>query len=142
MSKTLSFFYPDPITGMLKMGFNKGPQIISGVQILLDKIAYLLQTNVGSNYFTPLIGCVLAQQSKLTGSPKDETELKLVVYSAIKAVESMIMTEQALTPDLPPDEQLISLELSDLLQDPDDPTSYLVEVIVNTVSNQSYYLTV
>ena len=141
MSKTLSIYYPDPDTGYLRMGFNGGANAITGVQVLLDKVALLLLNRIGSSVFTPSKGSELADRTNVYGDAKDDAELKLSIYSAIKKVESTILADQA-TVTTPDDEKLVSLEISDITQDSTDLTIYYVEVIVNTATNQSYYVTV
>ena len=142
--RSIKVYYPDPDTGSLVMGFHGStPAQVTGVQVLLERIAKLLTTRVSSNLFNPELGSAIGQKQTLT---QDNTlALQVLIHSAVDAVSNQIQVEQddqsqSGTP-LTPEQQLLSLEVSSIVQGA-DPTAWYVEVLVITGANETYFLTV
>ena len=141
MKRTLRIFYTDPITGLLETKLTDGYMEQSfGVNVLLEKVAKLLYTSAQSNYFSPSLGSPIG--SKMTMNVADKIRIELVLHDGIKQIESQILDEQATEgADLDPEQQLVSLEISNIYQG-EDPTAWYIEVIVRTAANQSFFVTV
>lgn len=139
--RSVKIFYPDPDTGSLIMGFNSAaPAQVTGVQVLLERIAKLLTTKVGSNLFSPEQGSALGQKQTFTSD--NAVEVQIMVYSAVASVSEQIQREQyESTTALTPDQKLLSLEVSNIVQG-SDPSTWYVEVLVVTGANETYFLTV
>lgn len=141
--RSIQIYYPDPVTGALQMQFFNGTiEQVSGVQVLLNRISKLLMTKSGTNYFSPESGSALGD--KRTVSFSDQVQFELVAHDAVSSIETQIINEQTLDNGvaLTPDQQLESLTISNIYQDPTDPTGWYLELLVHTLANQSYFITV
>jgi len=123
------------------MGFqNGGPSQVSGVQVLLERVAKLLTTELGSNSFNPELGSQIGRKQTLTQD--NSLELQVLIHSAVDNVSNQIQIEQGdSAAPLTPDQKLLSLEVSSILRGT-DPTTWYVEVLVITGANETYFLTV
>jgi hypothetical protein len=136
--KSLSIFYIDPATNKLVAGFqNNIPKKISNIQVLLEKIAKLLMTRVSSNRFTPKAGFRVNVGSLVS----DDVELRVSMHNAVSELEQFLLSEQA-TANFTNEQTLVKLEISQMITDPDDPSRILLEVLVKTKANQTFFVTV
>ncbi len=123
------------------MRFSSGvPEPVTGVEILLERVAKLLLTSVSSNVFTPSHGTAIGDKTTMTFS--NPVQVELAINSAVEAAQETILAEQ-LELDNVPDEQLLDrLEISQIFKSAQDPTVWHVEILVHTKQNQTFYLTV
>lgn len=136
--KSLSIFYVDPVTNKLVAGFrNNIPKKITNIQVLLEKIAKLLMTQVSSNRFTPKAGF----RVNIGGLVSGDVELRVSMHNAVAELERYLLSEQA-TANFTDEQTLVKLEISQLITDPDNPTGILLEVLVKTKTNQTFFVTV
>jgi hypothetical protein len=138
--RSLRIYYPNS-SGVLEMRMtNNVPEQASDVQILLERITKLLQTRVGSNFFSPTAGCAIGAKNSFASS--DAAQFEIILHDAVKKVETYIINEQLTdSQTLTADQKLESLEISNIFQDA-DPTGWLVEIIVHTLANQDFFITV
>ena len=113
------------------------PSMKKNVQVLLDKVSLCLLTTLGESKVNPTMGSSLTQ-TKTTN--QDMLTLQAQILSAITSVQNMIINSQR-DQALSPAQTLQQLKLSNMYQDPNDPTTVLVDVIVVNGSNAQYILT-
>lgn len=137
--KSLSVFYIDADNKLVPGFKNNGiPKRISDVQVLLEKIAKLLMTRVSSNVFSPKAGF----RVNVGGLVADDVELRVSMHNAISELQQYLLAEQSLSANLTNEQTLVKLEISQLLVDEVDPTKVMVEVLVKTKANQTFFVTV
>jgi hypothetical protein len=141
MLRTIAQFYSDSNTGKMTPGFNMGIVYVEGVQALLQKIARLILTVPGSNFYYPDLGNVFAASIGGVQSA-DETELKIKLQLGLTEIETKIKIEQSLEINLVPEEKLNKLSIARFWRDPADYTVVEVDVLVITEANETYILRV
>lgn len=139
--RSIKIYYPNETTGSLEMKFKLAmPEQITGVSLLLEKIAKLLKTKLQSNVFSPTYGCTIGDKKTLTFS--NPMEIELAAEISVRAVQDLIISEQANQLSLVDEQQLDKLEISQIFKSEEDPTLWHIEVLVYTISNQTFFLTV
>lgn len=144
MKRSLKVYYPNSTTGILEMRFSGTmPEVASNVDVLLEKVTKLLLTALGSNRFNPELGSGIGNKTSLSFN-LNQAQVELIIHQAVSDVEKLVLGEQSLdgTTNLLPEQTLEKLELSQVLQYSEDPTTYYAEVIVHTKGNQLYFLTI
>ena len=141
MLRTLEQFYVDPNSGKMMPGFLHGIRESNGVQGLLQKVARLILTRPGSNYYDPDLGNIFAVSIGGTQS-SDESDLRLKFQLGISEVENTIKQEQALDNSLTDEETLVGLQMARFARDPSDYTVIEMDVLVITAANETYLLRV
>jgi hypothetical protein len=141
MLRTVQQYYPDPVTGKLKPGFIKGIKTSEGVYALLQKVAHLILTRPGSNFYDGTLGNILAIAIGGVQS-RDEHELRLKAQLGLKEVETTIKQEQQFDTNIEPEERLIELRMIRFQRDPQDFTNLEIDVLVITEANQTFLLRV
>jgi hypothetical protein len=139
MLRTIQQYYPEPETGKLKPGFLKGIQIAEGVYALLQKVAHLILTTPGSNFYDGNLGNILAISIGGTQAG-NEADLRLKAQLGIKEVENQIKQEQAIDSGLDPEERLLELRIIRFQRDPQDFTNIEIDVLVITEANETFLL--
>lgn len=119
------------------LGVTDAPSMKNDVQVLLDKVALCLLTTLGESSFNPTMGSFL---TRIKTKTQDVLELQAQLIAAIRSVQNMILASQS-EQVLSPEQTLKQLKLQSMYQDPIDPTTVLVEVLVLTNSNTEYILT-
>ena len=139
--RTVRTTYVDSTTGVLRIGFvNGGPEQLTGVQVLLERVAKLLTTKIGSNLFSPTLGSPIGNKQAITTNA--DMQLQILIGSAVEGVATQIQTEQTASDvTLGPEQKLLSLEVSNIVKGT-DPSTWYVEVLVITSTNEAYFLTV
>lgn len=144
--RSIQIYTVNANTGVLEMGFlGNAPAQCAGVQVLLERIAKLLRTDMTSNLFNPEIGSSLGSRGLLTSD--DGMTLQVIVQTSVQAVRDFIITEQTFPTGadvgvtLTPDQTLQDLQVSSIIQG-EDPTTWYVELLVITASNETFFLTV
>lgn len=142
--RSLKVYYPDAQTGVLKMRLsNLHPEQCLMEQVLLEKITKLLLTRVGSNRYNQDYGTGLGNKNSW-GNSLTRPQVELMIHQAVTDVERIILNEQSTenNSSMTPEQILSKLEISQILQDSEDPTVYYAEVIVYTSGNQTFIITV
>ena len=141
MLRTIQQYYPDPITGKLHPGFRYGIQVAEGVYALLQKVAHLILTKPGSNFYAGDLGNVFALAIGGTQA-KDENDLRMKAQLGLKEVENQIKQEQQLDANIEPEEHLLELRMIRFQRDSLNLTNVEIDVLVITEANQSFLLRV
>jgi hypothetical protein len=137
--RTIEQFYPDQKTGKMLPGFPFGIKEVTGAQALLQKVARLILTRPGSNYYTPDLGNVFAASINGVQS-KDDSELKIKFQLGLMEVQTKILQEQLYDNMLVPEEKLQELQMIKFQRDPADYTVVHIDVLVVTEANETYIL--
>ena len=139
--RSIKIYYPDQAKGALVMQFsNTMPEASVGTDVLLEKVAKLLLTAPKSNYFSPDLGSQIGNVSTLTFT--NSAQVQVALSNAVSTVQDAILAEQANLVNVPTNQLLDHLQISQIFQDSADPTYWHLEVLVYNQRNQSYYLTV
>jgi hypothetical protein len=125
--------------GTISISIGSAPKKSTGVKVLLDKVTLALLTTLGESSFNPGLGSFLTALH--TQNDTDTLAVYAKISSALTTIQNQILTAQA-NQVLDVNQKLQELKLSDIYKDPTDPTSILIEVLVVTVGNQEYILTV
>lgn len=141
MLRSIQQYYPDENTGKLKLGFPKGIQTAVGVYALLQKVAHLILTKPGSNYYVSELGNILA--ASIGGlQASDDSDFRMKAALGIKEVENQIKQEQQSDANTEPEERLLELRMIRFQRDTTDFTNVEIDVLVITEANQSFLLRV
>jgi hypothetical protein len=141
MLRSIEQFHADPNTGRMKAGFVAGVRTVTGVQALLQKVARLILTVKGSNYFDPAIGNVFASSIGGVQSHNDG-DLKMKFQLGLIEIQDTIFQDQSAEANLEVEEKLKELRMVGFKRDPADFTNVEIDVLVITEANQNYILRV
>jgi hypothetical protein len=106
--------YSDPLTDRIRIGFNKYPKTVVGVQNLLQIIVKYLLTQLSTNHFSPEVGSNLFSLIGEGATSSEQDNLRNGVAMVINEVEETIKSEQAKEVGLRPEEKLDSLKIISL----------------------------
>jgi hypothetical protein len=144
--RSLQVYYPDPVTGVLIMGFpTSKPASITGSQLLLQNIVLFLRTRPGSDAYNTARGSVLGDTMTMAKALNDDNQLRVLITDAVAQCQSFIIDQQQTQQNngitLAPEETLESLEVNDVYRG-DDPTVIYVQILVTTAGSQQFIVTV
>lgn len=138
MKKDIKLLYVNDLDDRTYRGFgSKSSGIVRGVDALLQKIAKILFTIIGSDLYNPNYGSNL--QVFLSYGPQTEQEMSSYVSMAVSQTEDLIITDQ-LDKDLDDEERLIDLSLQSVTQL--SGNDWEIELYVQTAKNETYLLKV
>ena len=147
--RTIRVYFPRTTDNVLEMKFEGGaPSEISGVGALLQNIVLFMKTKPGSDTFNPGRGTFLGDKEILGVSGGSLERLKVMITDAVDKTQTYFLNEQSKriedpnSPPLNPDETLVGLELSEITANETDLAIILVEILVHTEGNKTYFLTV
>jgi hypothetical protein len=116
---------------VIQMGTGVRMGRIRGSERLLQNFVRLLLRTTGTNVFHPYTGGSLARS---VGKTADRTVASEVAI-AVSTVRRQIIAAQSITPAIPPDERLLSAEVSGLSYDAEAATVY-VTILLTTQDQQ------
>jgi hypothetical protein len=126
-------------TGKISFSIGNSLSIATKEKVLLDKVTLALLTSLGQSAFNPTLGCFIT--SVRSQNVKDLLSLYALIASNISSIQNNILATQS-EQNLSSEQRLLSLKLTDVYKDPNDPTAVLVEILVVTENNEEYILTV
>ena len=136
MKKDIKLLYVNSLDDRTYRGFgSKTSGIVRGTDSLIQKIAKILFTIVGSDLYSPNYGSNL--ELYLSYGPKSEQEMMSYVNMAISQAEDLIISEQV-DKELDDDERLVRLDLQAVTRL--NANDWEIEVYVKTANNDIYRL--
>lgn len=129
----LKILIRDTETGRLSLGLSRPPQLVTGIDLLVQIVATLFLLNGGRSIASPGRAGGLRALLGSNINPNDPSELFADVQLIVSRVEQTIKEEQVQT-RRPPSERLQALQLIDIVPDDDIGTS--IEVIVTVVNEE------
>lgn len=120
----------DPNTGRLRPALSRPPEVVEGVDFLVQLVALTYLTNPGRSIISPDRGGGLRRFLGSNFDLTDPSELFADLRVLTSQVEQIIKEEQQRT-TRPPSERLSALQLVDLIPSNDQPE---VDMIVQIVS--------
>ena len=139
--RTIKIYNTDVNTGLMEMTGIAGTA--NNEEVLLEKIAKLLNTDIGSNVFSPELGSPVGNKKALSAE-NGSGQLEIILHEGVQNVQNLILKEQSEegTAGMKSNQILDHLEVSRIYQDAADPTVFYVEVLVYTTSGNVYIATV
>jgi phage baseplate assembly protein W len=132
MSRDINLLYTGT-DNRTKKGFNSSIKKITGVQVLLQKIAKLLLTQIGSDLFSPSAGTNI--KNTMIDPSVTEDQMTSYVNIAVSQVEDSIMREQV-NLILDDEERLTRMDLQSVKKT--NNSDWEIEVLVVTSLNDTY----
>lgn len=108
---------------------------VRGIYTLLQKVAKILFTTIGSDLYNPNYGSNLPIY--LSYGPQTDVEMSSYVNMAISQTEELILADQ-LDQTLDDSERLVSLNLQAVTGI--NQSDWVIELFVKTASNETYLL--
>jgi hypothetical protein len=141
--RSIKIYNVDPHTGLYQMSATGLLGQVSGSDVLLQKVAKLINTAIGSNQFSPTLGSAIGNKTALTFNT-DMGRVEVLIHQAIEDVQNSIIKEQTEdgTTGMTGDQILDRLEVSQILQDAADPTVFYAEILVYTTDGSVFLTTV
>ena len=136
--RDIEIFY-ETDSGRIHPGFGFAPKRITGVRTLLQKVAKLLLTKLGTNTYAPQSGCDL-QTFLLSGEVLDEDSFSTYINIALQQVEEYIISQQ-INETLEDEERLLELSIQTVTYDVSS-RSFIAEVLVLNAKNDTYLVRV
>ena len=128
----LQLLVQDPETGRFKVGLPSPPRELEGIDLLVQNVVLLYLTNGGRSIVVPGRAGGIREFVGLNYDPNDVGELFADIQLMTTRIDQQIKEEQTRT-SRPPSERLQSLNLVDIVPDPEQP---LIEVIVQVVNEE------
>jgi len=122
----------DAFTGRFTPGMSRPPETVSGIDLLVQVVVLLLLNNGGRSIFQPGRAGGLREFIGQNFDPDDPSELFADLRLMISRAEQIIKEEQEQT-HRSPAEKLLSLQLLDIIPDPEQPE---IEIIVQVMNQQ------
>ena len=139
--RSIKIYSTSVSTGLMEMTGLAGT--VNNEQVLLEKIAKLLNTDIGSNVFSPELGSPVGNKKALSAE-NGSGQLELILHEAVQNVQNLILQEQVNegTDNMKSNQILDHMDVSRIYQDAADPTVFYVEVLVYTTSGNVFIATV
>lgn len=112
----LKMLITDENTGRLRVGMPRPPQLVEGIDLLVQIVVLLYLNNGGRSIFCPGRSGGLREYIGLNHDPEDPSELFADLRLMTSQIEQTIKEEQVLTAR-PPSERLLALRVIDVLPD-------------------------
>lgn len=122
----------DPNTGRLRVGLPRPPELVEGIDLLVQIVVLLYLNNGGRSIFSPGRAGGLRDYIGLNHNPDDADELFADLRIMTSRIEESIKEEQERT-TRPPSERLLALQVIDII--PDD-TLLEIELQVQVINEE------
>ena len=126
----LKILYADPSTGRLVPRLQSPPELISGIDLLVQIVVLLYLTNGGRSIVSPGRVGGLREFIGANIDPDDPSELFADIQVMTSQIEQRIKEEQIQT-NRPPAERLVAIQLIDIVPDDDQPEIEIIVFVVN-----------
>lgn len=131
--RDIRLFYTSAQDDRTNSGFGNAPIThVSGVYLLLQKVAKFLKTSIGSNTYNEELGCDL-KNFLLSGVKLEEDSFATYINIALDQVQTYIINKQA-GKIIQPEERLVSLELGNI-QLNNNGSAEIVVYVTNAKNN-------
>lgn len=128
----LKMLITDPGTGRLKVGMPRPPQLVEGIDLLVQIVVLLYLNNGGRSIFSPGRAGGLRGYIGFNYDQDDPSEIFADMRLITSRVEQMILEEQVQT-SRPPSERLLALRVIDIIP---DETQLEVELQVQVINEE------
>lgn len=127
--------------GRLKIGFNKHPKKITGVEVLIQKVIRNLLNQINTNHFDPDLGSTLLTIAGRGYKSSEEEQVGSLMALMVSQIEDKLKEEQAASIRLLPEEQLEGLDLISISYDP-SLGHWNLDIKIKTKANHSYLINI
>jgi hypothetical protein len=120
----------DPNTGRLRVGIPRPPEMVEGIDLLVQIVVLLYLNNGGRSIFSPGRAGGLRDYIGINIDPDDPSELFADLRLMTSRIEQLIKEEQVKT-SRPPSERLLSLSVIDIIPDDEQLEIELQVQVIN-----------
>lgn len=125
----LKMLVQDETTGRLRVGMPRPPELVEGIDLLVQIVVLLYLNNGGRSIFHPGRAGGLRAFLGLNHDPEDPSELFADLRLMTSRIEQIIKEEQVQT-NRAPSERLVALNVIDIIPDSDlDDIEFIVQVV-------------